>query len=84
MPDGLRLPPELHSALLGSVMLAAAKRMSSEARRGAAAAGGRGGDGGEGSADNDDLVTYKEATDMLGWVMDQAYLMRQEVVRRVK
>ena len=90
LPDSLRLPPELHAALLGSVMLATAKRMSSDARR-----GDKGDKGDENSDDRrnsgdpsggmgGDLLTYKEASEMLGWVMDQAYAMRQEVYRHVK
>ena len=68
LPDYLRLPPELHSCLLGSVMLAAAKRLSAEA---------------SGTALGD-LLTYKEASELLSWAMDQAFGMRQEVLRRVR
>ena len=81
LPETLRLPRDLHAALLGSVMLAAAKRLSAEAaehRRGAA--GGSGGGGGFGG----DLQTYEEVSELLGWAMDQAYGMRQEVYRRLR
>ncbi len=51
-------------------MLAAAKRLAAEA-----AASSQG---------SSELLTYEEVTELLGWVMDQAFSMRQEVVRRLK
>ena len=50
-------------------MLAAAKRLSAEA---------------SGTALGGDLLTYKETSELLSWAMDQAFGMRQEVLRRVR
>ncbi|GAX81593.1 hypothetical protein CEUSTIGMA_g9021.t1 [Chlamydomonas eustigma] len=66
LPETLKLPQDLHSALLGSVMLAAAKRSAADAAAGSG------------------LLSYDEVTELLGWVMDQAYEMRQEVVKRLR